>query len=220
VALANLTRYLTRQLESYEDTTGTAASRVWMRLLWTFAADEVSARGVRWSDSLRVQGAVTSSDGSGPLAGVQVEVTGAQPVTTAPSGRYVVAAQPAPVAPLPDSVDLRVRVGPFLSVAQPVATGYPGESLSADVTTLPIRPSGPVVPAQGPAGGGTAVQIDGAGFAPGDTTVAIGGVACTAVNAAANRVTATTPAGAAGARDVTITTPAGVCTLAAGFTFT
>lgn len=216
-ALANLTRYLTRQLESYEDTTGNPGSRVWMRLLWTFAADAVSARGVRWSDSLRVHGAVTRPTGGPPVAGARVEVAGAQPVTTAPSGHYLVAER---LAPLPDSVDLHVRVGQFLSRAYPVPTGFPGASIAFDVATLPIAVSGAPLPSSGPAAGGTVVQIDGEGFVPGETSVAIGGIACTAVNAAANRVTATTPAGAAGALAVTITTPSGLFTIPAGFTYT
>jgi hypothetical protein len=77
-----------------------------------------------------------------------------------------------------------------------------------------------VAPGAGPAGGGTAVTITGAGFA-GGATASLGGTAATGVTVVnSTTITATTPAHAAGAVNVVVTSLDGQAgTLANGFTF-
>ena len=212
-ALTALTRFIATNLDSYQTDPADPGSRIWMRLMWTFAQDEAAVRGVRWDDNLRVQGTL-SHDGTGaPIPGARIEVAGAAPVTTAASGRFVLGAR---VLPLPSPVSVRVRLGGFRSVPQDVPSGYPGASMSATLTTLPIQVTA-VVPAS--AAGGTAVRIDGEGFDPAATTVRFGArdAAVTAVTGA--RIDVTAPAGAAGAVDVTVRTAAGEFLLTGGFTY-
>ncbi len=90
-------------------------------------------------------------------------------------------------------------------------------------SSAPPQPPPPTVagvaPSSGPAAGGTAVTISGAGFQAG-ATVTIGGVSAAVGPVTATSISATTPAHAAGPVDVTVTNPDGqVSTLAAGFTY-
>ena len=77
-----------------------------------------------------------------------------------------------------------------------------------------------VTPFDGPAGGGTAVTIVGAGFVSG-ATARIGGAPATSVVVVdAATITAVTPAGSAGAQDVVVENPDGqIETLSRGFVY-
>jgi hypothetical protein len=90
---------------------------------------------------------------------------------------------------------------------------------SANVTVNPVTVTS-VSPASGTYGGGTAVTINGGGFASG-ATVTFGGIAATnVVVVSAAQITAKTPAHAVGSVGVTVTnTNATTATLAAGFTY-
>ena len=77
-----------------------------------------------------------------------------------------------------------------------------------------------VSPSSGAAGGGTAVTITGANFAPGATVMFGSAGATNVVVSNATTITATTPAGSAGATAVTVTNPGGQSgSLANGFTY-
>lgn len=76
-----------------------------------------------------------------------------------------------------------------------------------------------VVPATGPAAGGTRVTINGSGFSPG-TAPAIGGTAMTDVQVVDDgQIEATTPAGTAGAAQVGVVTDAGPGSNTVTFTY-
>lgn len=77
-----------------------------------------------------------------------------------------------------------------------------------------------IAPTTGSTAGGTVVTITGTNFAPGSTSVTIGGVAATGVTVnSATSVTATTAAHAAGAVDVVVDNGTGSATLTNGFTY-
>ncbi len=216
-ALRGLTNYLAEQLESYETTAGNPATRVWMRLMWTFAKDARTVRGVRSTDNVRVQGTVRHADTDAPLVDATVELEGSVPaVRLGPTGYYVLADH---LAALPDAVEVRVRVGAFVATRS-VPLEYPGAAHLLDIAALPIRLDAGAVPQSGPAAGGTTFQVTGEGFNPADTTVTIGGQPCTNVAATTTTLSATAPAGATGAVDVVITTPSGSYTAAGAFRYT
>ncbi|MBV8621838.1 MAG: IPTL-CTERM sorting domain-containing protein [Curvibacter sp.] len=73
---------------------------------------------------------------------------------------------------------------------------------------------------QGPLAGGTALVVTGAGFESGNTTVSVGGNACTSLNvASATSLSCVTPAGSAGVVDVTVTTVGGTSMVSAADQF-
>jgi hypothetical protein len=76
-----------------------------------------------------------------------------------------------------------------------------------------------ISPSAGPATGGTAIEIDGAGFEAG-ASVTVGGRAAGAVSVVSSvRITAVTPAGTPGAADIVVATAHGSARLAGGFTY-
>lgn len=76
-----------------------------------------------------------------------------------------------------------------------------------------------VVPGGTPVGGGKTITIEGTGFF-GDTTVEIGGAACTdVVIVSPTQLTCTTPEGTLGAADVEVTTPIGSDTVSDQFAY-
>jgi len=96
------------------------------------------------------------------------------------------------------------------------------EAATASITVHPRPRVDSITPGSGPTGGGTAITIAGADFAP-DAAVAIDGQACAdVVVVSASEVQCTTPAGVAGAADVTVTNSStGAAGTAAGaFTYT
>jgi uncharacterized repeat protein (TIGR01451 family) len=79
----------------------------------------------------------------------------------------------------------------------------------------------PLNPNAGPIGGTAGVTINGANFAPGLTTVTVGGAAATGVSvqAGGSSLTCNVPGHAAGTVDVVVTTPGGTVTAAGAFTY-
>ncbi|MBO9661464.1 IPT/TIG domain-containing protein [Dokdonella sp.] len=101
-----------------------------------------------------------------------------------------------------------------------VAVATPGGSGSkANAYTYLAAPTvTSVVPAQGPAAGGTTVTITGTNLA-GATSVTFGGAAATITGNTATQVVATAPAHAAGAVTVAVTTPGGSGSKANAYTY-
>ena len=90
---------------------------------------------------------------------------------------------------------------------------------------LQYRPEPPVlvriVPAQGPAGGFSALMLHGSGFSPAATVTVGGEPALEARVLDANTILSMTPPGAVGTADVVVTNPSGLsATLVDGFTYT
>ena len=90
--------------------------------------------------------------------------------------------------------------GPYTVTAS--AGGATGGA-TYSLTNAPIVAS--VSPSSGDVNGGSLVTITGAGFAPGNTTVRVGGTTVTPDSVTATAITFRIPAGAAGAADVTVT---------------
>lgn len=91
-------------------------------------------------------------------------------------------------------------------VSVPVGTVVLAESTcQTPAAVAPLTATG-ITPAEGPQGGGTAVEITGTGFVPGATTVTFDGVPATDIVVAPDgtSLTATTPAGAVGPATVVI----------------
>lgn len=110
---------------------------------------------------------------------------------------------------LPEWVDVTVRRG---SVSGTLPHGFLYDQSSTPTIT-------DITPSAGPTAGGTAVAIDGAGFAAG-ATVTFGGVAATSVVIVnAGRITCVTPAHAEGAVDVVVTVGNLSATAAGAFTY-
>ena len=217
-ALHALTAFVAAHLDSYLTDTANPATRVWMRLLWTFARDETTLKGVRHDHNARIRGRVTDAADASPLPDVRVVLESPSiEVAVSRSGHYVMSHR---AASFPVAVRLRVKSGAFLSVPTDARIAFPGETLVSDVALVPITVSAPPAPHDGPAAGGTVVTIAGAGLLAGKTQVEFGGVAATAVNATGAQATATTPSHAAGTVEVKITTRWGTYTIADGFRFT
>jgi hypothetical protein len=90
-----------------------------------------------------------------------------------------------------------------------------------DFSLTPTTPAdSAMVPASGPASGGTLITILGSGFTEGSTNVIIGGRPAPSV-VVVNRVMlrTVTPSGTPGVVPVTVTTPEGTVTVAPGFTY-
>jgi hypothetical protein len=78
-----------------------------------------------------------------------------------------------------------------------------------------------VTPATGPVNGGTRITVAGINFAPGDTTVTVGGLAATDVTVlSATSLHAATPPGFVGDASVEVATSSGTAQKIAGFTYT
>ena len=105
-------------------------------------------------------------------------------------------------------------------IANGIAGAYTGTASMAGgaAATLALANAAVVTsvsPSSGDVNGGSLVTITGAGFAPGNTTVRVGGTTVTPDSVTATAITFRTPAGAAGAADV-IVTANGVGTTKAG----
>ena len=216
-ALRALTEFVASNLDSYLTDSANPGSRVYARLLWTFAKDETSAKGVGWNHNLRLAGRLTDSLTDAPLPGVRIEVQGARAVTTSPSGHFVVSAL---MAPLPAIVRIVARSHQFVSTAVVLDTAYPGSILAPALSTHPIAVTPPAAPRTGPAIGGTVLNIAGTGFVAGATTVKFGAPAGTSVVSTETQITVTTPLGLPGPVDLAITSAHGTCTVPGGFTYT
>lgn len=100
-----------------------------------------------------------------------------------------------------------------------VTTSSHGDATKSGSFTYIVRDITGVSPEVGTTEGGTPIVIDGAGFGD-DSTVTVGGSACTTVNVvSATRITCTTPSHSPGAVAVVVTTGGDVITQSAAFTY-
>ena len=206
-ALVALTRFIDDNLVHPQ----VGAGRVWMRLLWTFARDETTLKGVRYDHNVRVRGRVTDA-GATELPDAHVVLASpAINVVVSRSGHYVLSHR---ADKFPAAVNLSVKIGAFESTAFAGQVAFPGETLVHDFQVTPITVTGPLNPAHGAAG--TVVTITGTGLDA--AAVSFGGTAAPNVNVVGGaQLTATTPAHGGGDVEVKITTASGTYTIPKGF---
>ena len=171
-------------------------------------AGTVSVSRITPSGGVTTGGTVVSIIGAGFQSGASVTIGGIAATGIAVTDTTTITATtPAGTA---GAADVVVTNPGGLSATLPAAFTY----------AVPTAPTiSTINPATGPASGGTAVTIAGAGFQSG-ATVTIGVNACTSVTIVTSTITCTTPAGTVGAADITVTNPGALSgTLSSGFTY-